>query len=79
MLDTILICSDWGPLIDDQRIAFIGHSAGGFAGLALLGATPSIALTMKHCAATNDDEWFCSVVYIAAKENVLVPNITRKF
>jgi predicted dienelactone hydrolase len=71
MLDTILICSDWGPLIDDQRIAFIGHSAGGFTGLALLGATPSIAQTMKHCAVTCDDDlWFYSVVYIAAKDNV---------
>jgi predicted dienelactone hydrolase len=62
MLNTILASSDWGPLIDDQRIAFIGHSAGGFTGLALLGATPSIGQTMKHCAANYDDDlWFCSV------------------
>jgi predicted dienelactone hydrolase len=62
MLDTILASSDWAPLIDDQRIAFIGHSAGGFTGLALLGATPSIGQTMKHCAANYDDDlWFCRV------------------
>jgi predicted dienelactone hydrolase len=40
-LDAFLADTRWGPLVDVNQIAFIGHSAGGFTGLALLGATPS--------------------------------------
>jgi predicted dienelactone hydrolase len=61
-LDAFLTNPKWTGLIDENRIGFIGHSAGGFTGLALLGATPSIAHAIKHCATNYDDDlWFCSV------------------
>jgi predicted dienelactone hydrolase len=59
-LDAFLVDPKWASLIDPTRIAFIGHSAGGFTGLALLGATPSFANSVKHCAVNFDDDvWFC--------------------
>jgi predicted dienelactone hydrolase len=62
VLDSILGDARWSTLIDPERIGFIGHSAGGFTGLALLGATPSIATTVKHCATNYEsDLWFCNV------------------
>jgi predicted dienelactone hydrolase len=61
-LDAILVDTKWAGLVDLNRIGFIGHSAGGFTGLALLGATPTIANTLKHCAANFDEDlWFCNV------------------
>lgn len=61
-LDVLLKDNFWKPLIDENRIGLIGHSAGGFAGLALLGATPSLANTVQHCADNFDDDlWFCKV------------------
>jgi predicted dienelactone hydrolase len=61
-LDALLADPTWAVLIDSSRIGFIGHSAGGFTGLALMGATPSIAHTVKHCAENYDDDlWFCNV------------------
>jgi predicted dienelactone hydrolase len=59
-LDAFLADAKWASLVDGNRIAFIGHSAGGFTGLALLGATPSFANSVKHCAVNFDDDvWFC--------------------
>ncbi len=62
MLDALLADAMWKPLIDSNRIGFLGHSAGGFTGEALIGATPSIANTLRHCAANYDEDlWFCKV------------------
>lgn len=62
LLDALLADPTWKPLIDANRIGFVGHSAGGFTGAALIGATPSITNTMRHCAANYDDDpWFCKM------------------
>ena len=62
VIDALLADTTWKPRIDPTRIGFLGHSAGGFTGLALAGATPSIAATVRHCAANYEsDLWFCSV------------------
>ena len=62
MLDALLADPVWGPAIDAERIGFIGHSAGGFTGAALIGATPSLVQTVRHCANNySDDPWFCAV------------------
>jgi predicted dienelactone hydrolase len=59
-LDAFLADAKWASLVDVNRIAFVGHSAGGFTGLALLGATPSFSNSVKHCAVNFDDDvWFC--------------------
>ncbi len=62
VIDALLADSTWKPRIDAARIGFLGHSAGGLTGLALTGATPSIAAAIAHCAANYDsDLWFCRV------------------
>jgi dienelactone hydrolase len=42
-LNAFLADAKWASIVDVNRIAFLGHSAGGFTGLALLGVTPSFA------------------------------------
>jgi predicted dienelactone hydrolase len=70
-LDAFLADAKWASLIDSDRIAFVGHSAGGFTGLALLGATPSIANSAKHCSINYDDDaWFCQ--QFGSKEKAIV-------
>ncbi len=60
VIDALLADATWKSRVDASRIGFLGHSAGGFTGLALAGATPSIAATVRHCAANYDaDLWFC--------------------
>ena len=62
VIDALLANTTWKPRIDAARIGFLGHSAGGLTGLALAGATPSIAAAVRHCAANYDsDSWFCGV------------------
>ena len=62
VIDALLADATWQPRIDAARIGFLGHSAGGLTGLALTGATPSIAAAVRHCAANYEsDSWFCSV------------------
>ena len=62
VIDALLADTTWKPRIDAARIGFLGHSAGGLTGLALAGATPSIAAAVRHCAANYDsDSWFCGV------------------
>ncbi len=62
VIDALLADPTWQPRIDATRIGFLGHSAGGLTGLALIGATPSIAAAVRHCAENYEsDPWFCSV------------------
>ncbi len=62
VLDVLLADESWAASIDSQRIGFIGHSAGGFTGAALIGATPSLVQTVRHCAEQySNDPWFCGV------------------
>ena len=62
VIDALLADRTWKSRIDATRIGYLGHSAGGFRGLALLGATPSISATVRHCASDYDDDlWFCRV------------------
>jgi predicted dienelactone hydrolase len=77
-VDAFLADPNWFDLVDSDRIGFIGHSAGGFTGLALLGATPSIANAVKHCAENYDDDtWFCSLSGSKQKAIESVKNLTN--
>jgi len=49
VLDALLADARWAALIDDRRIAAIGHSAGGYTVLALAGGQPDAARLRAHC------------------------------
>jgi len=50
-----LLAGAWKDHIDERRIGAIGHSAGGFSVLALIGGVPDGARMIEHCKHSSDD------------------------
>ena len=61
VLDRLLADPELGPPIDPTRIGAVGHSAGGYTVLALIGARADLRLLARHCTVRlEDDPGFCS-------------------
>lgn len=58
-LDALLAHPTFGALVDIRRIGFIGYSAGGYAGLVVVGGRPNFTLGPEHCARAERDTGFC--------------------
>jgi predicted dienelactone hydrolase len=61
VLDALLASPEWGTRIPRERIAAVGHSAGGYAVLALAGGIAEPARAARHCATVQDDPGFCGL------------------
>ena len=60
VLDRLLGDSEFGPHIDTRRIGAIGHSAGGYSVLALIGGRADMAVLIRHCTRyREEDPAFC--------------------
>ena len=60
VLDRLLGDATFGPRIDSTRIGAIGHSAGGYSVLALIGGRADMAALVLHCTARRaQDPAFC--------------------
>ena len=57
-LDHLLGGSRFAAVIDPEAVAVLGHSAGGYTALALVGGEPDLSAIEPHCRA-HDDEAFC--------------------
>ena len=55
VLDALLKDAKWAGLIDERRIGAVGHSAGGYAVAALVGAVPDRKRLTAHCQTVDDD------------------------
>lgn len=61
VLDRLLADPEFGPRIDSHRIVAIGHSAGGYSVLALIGGRADMTVLARHCTEYRDkDPAFCS-------------------
>ena len=61
VLDRLLADPEFGPRIDPERIAALGHSAGGYSVLALIGGRADMTVLSQHCTEFRDrDPVFCS-------------------
>ena len=61
VLDSILTNNDYKDYINEDMIAVIGHSAGGYTALALVGGVPDMETIDIHCRIHSDDTEFCGV------------------
>ena len=60
-LDRLLADAEFGKRIDSARIGAIGHSAGGYSVLALIGGRADMAVLARHCTRHWDrDPAFCA-------------------
>lgn len=59
-IDALLADSTLGTVIDPARIAIIGHSAGGYTALALVGGRADMGRARTHCR-EHPDDGFCQV------------------
>ena len=60
VLDRLLGDAEFGPHIDDERIGAVGHSAGGYSVLALIGGRADMAVLVRHCTQRREqDPRFC--------------------
>ena len=60
VLDRLLGDADFGPHIDTRRIGAIGHSAGGYSVLALIGGRADMSVLTRHCTrCREEDSAFC--------------------
>ncbi len=55
VIDFVLANPDWAVMVDQNRIAALGHSAGGYAVAAMIGAIPNLDRLESHCRKTTDD------------------------
>ena len=60
VLDRLLGDAEFGPRIDTARIGAVGHSAGGYSVLALIGGRADMAVLARHCTERrSQDPEFC--------------------
>jgi predicted dienelactone hydrolase len=58
-LDEVLRHPKWSALIDESRIAFVGHSFGGWTGISLAGGTFDPAAQREFCKQSATRDFYC--------------------
>ncbi len=58
-IDVILRHDEFKDFVDKDRVGIIGHSAGGYTALALIGGKPNSENIRTHCSEHEDDAEFC--------------------
>ena len=79
VLDRLLGDAEFSPHIDDERIGAIGHSAGGYSVLALIGGRADMAVLAHHCTRHRDeDAEFCSYDRPGGQNELPMPDLADR-
>ena len=79
VLDRLLGDSEFGPHIDTGRIGAIGHSAGGYSVLALIGGRADMAVLTHHCSRhREEDAAFCGYGRPDGEMQGTMPNLSDR-
>ena len=77
VLDRLLGDDAFGPHIDPARIGAIGHSAGGYSVLALIGGRADVAALAHHCTARRqEDPDFCDYGRSGRQADAAIPDLS---
>ena len=76
VLDRLLGDAELGPRIDPARIGAVGHSAGGYSVLALIGGRADMAVLARHCTQRRDeDPQFCGYGRPGGHDDEAMPDL----
>jgi len=79
VLDRVLGDAALGPHIDPARIGAVGHSAGGYAVLALVGGRADMAVLARHCTERGAaDPEFCAYGRTGRHDDEPIPDLTDR-
>ena len=77
VLDRLLEDEEFGPRIDAARIGAVGHSAGGYSVLALIGGRADLALLARHCSERREeDPEFCAYGRPGVPDDAPMPDLS---
>ena len=77
VLDRLLGDAEFAPRIDPARIGAVGHSAGGYSVLALIGGRADMAVLARHCALRRDeDAEFCAYGRSGGHADLQMPDLS---
>ncbi len=79
VLDRLLGDTKFGPRIDDERIGAVGHSAGGYSVLALIGGRADLSVLAHHCTRHRaEDPQFCAYGRPGGHDDLTMPDLTDR-
>ena len=79
VLDRLLDDDELGPRIDPARIGAVGHSAGGYSVLALIGGRADMAVLARHCTERRaEDPEFCAYGRPGAPDDKPMPDLSDR-
>ena len=77
VLDRLLGDTEFGPRIDAERIGAVGHSAGGYSVLALIGGRADMVVLARHCTQRRDeDAEFCGYGRPGGQDDLPMPDLS---
>ena len=77
MLDRLLGDAEFGPRIDVERIGAVGHSAGGYSVLALIGGRADMGVLARHCTRHRaEDPEFCGYGRPGGQDDLPMPDLS---
>ena len=77
VMDRLLGDDEIGPRIDAARIGAVGHSAGGYSVLALIGGRADLALLARHCTERrSEDPEFCAYGRPGVPDDAPMPDLS---
>ena len=79
VLDRLLGDAEFGPRIDPARIGALGHSAGGYSVLALIGGRADMTVLAQHCTRRRaQDPEFCDYGRSEGQNDEPMPDLTDR-
>ena len=77
VLDRLLGDAEFAPRIDPARIGAVGHSAGGYSVLALIGGRVDMAVLARHCTRRRtEDPEFCGYGRPGGHADLQIPDLS---
>ena len=79
VLDQLLANPQWRPMIDENRIGFVGHSFGGFTGVSLAGGLFDLARQREACIRAAIKDIYCTAMLTEDSSQVALSGMQKSY